>query len=91
LADEGWSVSMNMRRNGERDAGVFLGSSLLVAFSWIPAVIIGHLLGGQIGDPAALGLDFAFTLVFAAMLFGSYKGRFDLVPWTVAGICAWLG
>jgi predicted branched-subunit amino acid permease len=25
------------------------------------------------------------------MLFGSYRGRFDLLPWTVAGLSAWIG
>jgi 4-azaleucine resistance transporter AzlC len=91
MNDEGWSVAMNMRRRGEQDAGVFLGANLMVCLSWILATVVGHVIGGQIGDPAALGLDFAFTLVFAAMLFGSYKERFDLLPWAVAGACAWLG
>jgi 4-azaleucine resistance transporter AzlC len=91
MSDEGWSVAMNMRRRGEQDAGVFLGANLLVCISWILATLVGHVIGGHIGDPAALGLDFAFTLVFAAMLFGSYKERFDLLPWAVAGACAWFG
>jgi 4-azaleucine resistance transporter AzlC len=91
MNDEGWSVAMNLRRGGERDAGVFLGCNLAVAISWIASILIGHAIGGQIGDPATIGLDFAFTLVFAAMLFGSYKDRFDLLPWGVAAVAAWLG
>lgn len=91
LADEGWAIAMNARRHGERDIGFFVGANLLVALAWLPAVIAGHLAGGQLGDPAAVGLDFAFTAVFAAMLFGGYRGRFDLVPWTVAAVSALLG
>jgi 4-azaleucine resistance transporter AzlC len=91
MSDEAWAVAMSLRRRGERDAGVFLGCNLMVALAWIVAIVIGHVAGGQIGDPAAIGLDFAFTLVFAAMLFGSYRGRFDLLPWTVAGLSAWIG
>lgn len=91
MNDEGWSVAMNMRRRGERDAGVFLGCNLAVAIAWVASTVAGHVIGSQIGDPAAYGLDFAFTLVFAAMLFGSYKERFDLFPWAVAGFAAWIG
>jgi predicted branched-subunit amino acid permease len=53
-------------------------------------VIAGHILGGQIGDPAALGLDFAFTAVFSVMLFGGYRSRYDLAPWGASGLVAWL-
>lgn len=91
MNDEGWSVAMNMRRHGERDAGVFLGCNLAVAIAWVSSTLVGHVIGGQIGDPAEFGLDFAFTLVFASMLFGSYKERFDLFPWAIAGMAAWLG
>ncbi len=94
MADEGWSVAMNARRLGERDVGFFLGANLLVAFAWLPAVVGGHLAGGGIGDPAAIGLDFAFTTIFAAILFGGYRTRFDLVPWGAAGgaalLASWL-
>jgi 4-azaleucine resistance transporter AzlC len=91
MNDEGWSVAMNMRRRGEQDAGVFLGCNLMIFIAWTVATIVGYMIGGQMGDPATIGLDFAFTLVFAAMLFSSYKDRFDLLPWAIAAGCAWLG
>jgi 4-azaleucine resistance transporter AzlC len=94
MADEGWSVAMNAHRRGEQNAGFFLGANLLVALAWLPAVLFGHLIGGNIGDPAAIGLDFAFTTIFAAILFGGYRSRFDLVPWGAAGgvalLASWL-
>lgn len=90
LADEGWAVAMNRYARGERDAGFLIGSLAMVFIGWLPAVIVGFLLGSQIGDPAAIGLDFAFTSIFAAMLVGSWRSRFDLVPWTSAGFAAWL-
>ncbi len=91
MADEGWAIAMSARARGERDIGFFLGSNLAVVLAWIPAVITGHLLGGELGDPATLGLDFAFTIVFAAMLFGGYRGRFDLIPWAAATVAALIG
>jgi 4-azaleucine resistance transporter AzlC len=90
MADEGWSVAMNARRKGEQDIGVFLGANLLVALAWVPSVMVGHVAGGGVGDPAAIGLDFAFTTIFAAILFGGYRTRFDLVPWGAAGAAALL-
>jgi 4-azaleucine resistance transporter AzlC len=90
MADEGWAVAMNARRKGELDIGFFLGTNLFVALCWVPSIAIGHLVGGGIGDPAAIGLDFAFTTVFAATLFSSYRTRFDLVPWGAAGSAALL-
>ena len=88
LFDEGWAIAMQARRKGEQDIGFFLGANLFVGLCWLPAVVIGHLVGGGVGDPAAIGLDFAFTTLFAAMLFGGYRTRFDLVPWTAAGAAA---
>ena len=90
LSDESWAVAMGRYRRGETDAGVVLGCNLAIVIAWLPAVAAGHILGTSIGDPAAIGLDFAFTAVFAAMLFGGYRGRFDLVPWGVSGMVAWL-
>lgn len=90
VADESWSVAMLRYRLGERDAGVVLGCNLVVILAWFPATIIGFAVGGRIGDPADFALDFAFTAVFAAMLFGGYRGKRDLAPWLASGIAAWL-
>ncbi|HYI25600.1 MAG TPA: AzlC family ABC transporter permease [Thermomicrobiales bacterium] len=90
MADEGWSIAMNARRGGERDIGFFLGTNLFVGLCWLPAIAIGHLAGGGVGDPARIGLDFAFTAIFAATLFSGYRSRFDLIPWGAAGAAALL-
>lgn len=88
LCDEAWAVMMSLYRNGARDAGIVLGCNLAIFFAWIPTVVAGFLIGGRIGDPDALALDFAFTAVFAAMLFSGYRSRFDLLPWAVSGSIA---
>lgn len=90
LSDESWAVALTRYRDGERDAGVVLGCNLAIVFAWFPSAAVGHVVGSQIGDPATLGLDFAFTAVFAAMLFGGYKSRYDLAPWGASGLVAWL-
>lgn len=90
VADESWSVAMMRYRLGERDAGVVLGCNLVVILAWFPATIVGWSLGGRIGDPSEWALDFAFTAVFAAMLFSGYRNRRDLAPWFASGFAAWL-
>lgn len=90
LNDESWAVAMQRYGRGVRDAGFLVGALVIVAGCWMSSVPVGFLVGGQIGDPARLGLDFAFVTVFAAMLFGSWRGRFDLVPWSVAALAAWV-
>ncbi len=90
MVDEGWAVAMNARRNGERDVGFFLGANLIVVLCWIAAVTVGHVVGRGVSDPAAIGLDFAFTIIFAAILVGGYRTRFDLLPWGAAGTAALL-
>lgn len=90
VADESWSVAMMRYRLGERDAGVVLGCNLVVILAWFPATLVGWLLGGRIGDPSDWALDFAFTAVFAAMLFGGFRSRRDLAPWFASGFAAWL-
>jgi 4-azaleucine resistance transporter AzlC len=89
LADEGWALAMNRYARGERDAGFLMGALAVVAVGWVPATTVGHLLGGSIGDPAAIGMDFAFTAIFASMLVGTWQGWHDLVPWVTAGVTAW--
>jgi len=88
MADEGWAVAMNERRRGERDAGFFLGANLFVGACWVLSTVSGHAIGGGVGDPAAIGLDFAFTTIFAAILFAGYRQVLNLVPWSAAGAAA---
>lgn len=90
LCDESWAVMMTLYRQGKRDPGIVLGANLAIVAAWQPSVIVGYLIGGRVGDPAAIGLDFAFTAVFAAMLFSGYRGRYDLLPWTASGVVAFI-
>lgn len=88
VSDESWSVAITRYRLGERDAGILLGSNLVIMLAWFPASMIGFLLGDRVPDPERYGLDFAFVAVFAAMLVGGYRSRRDLAPWIVSGIVA---
>lgn len=84
LTDESWALTMGAAGKGRADAGYFIGSGLIVYSAWVGATAVGRLLGGVLRDPAAWGLDFAFTTVVVALLAGLWKGKGDALPWAVA-------
>jgi predicted branched-subunit amino acid permease len=73
---------------GRGSAGFLIGAGVLSWVAWVAATVAGRLLVSAVAEPAALGLDFAFTATFIALLMGMWKGRSDLVPWLVAGAVA---
>jgi predicted branched-subunit amino acid permease len=44
----------------------------------------GAWVSGTIPDPRSLGLDFAFTAAFIAVLRAMWRGRESLLPWLVS-------
>lgn len=88
MADENWALTMGEFGKGRRDGAFLIGGGLLMAFSWTVSTFIGGTLGGALENPARWGLDFAFTAVFLALIAGMWKGRSDLLPWTVAALVA---
>lgn len=88
LTDESWAMTYGAVSRDKSDMGFLLGSGLLVWAAWLGATITGRLAGAVIPDPAAWGLDFAFTAVFLALLAGLWKGKGDIPPWVVAATTA---
>lgn len=88
LTDPSWLISMAYRGNGGSDAGVFLGSSVLLAIMWIAAICAGHLGGALIADPRGYGIDLVMPIFFAAMLVPLWRGGRPAIAWLVAGAVA---
>ena len=88
MADENWALTMGEFAKGRRDAAFLLGGGLLMFLVWTGSTFVGSTFGGAIEDPARWGLDFAFTAVFLALIAGMWKGKSDLLPWTVAAAVA---
>ena len=88
VSDENWAITMlEMQRHGGSIA-FLLGGGVLTYSCWMATTLLGHQLGSAIDDPVRYGLDFAFTATFLVLLLGMWKGRADLVPWTVAALSA---
>jgi len=88
MTDESWALTMSQFAKGKRNAAFLLGSGLTVFVAWTSATGIGRTIGSVLQDPSRLGLDFAFTAVFIALLVGLWKGKADILPWIVAAIVA---
>ena len=88
LADPTWLIAMRYRSQGGSDAGVLLGSSVLLAVAWIAATCAGHVGGTMIADPRRYGIDLVMPIFFAAMLIPRWRGGRAAVAWIVAGVVA---
>jgi branched chain amino acid efflux pump len=88
MADENWALTMGEFAKGRRDGAFLLGGGLLMFVAWTVATLVGGTFGSAIEDPARWGLDFAFTAIFLALITGMWKGKADVLPWTVAAAVA---
>ena len=88
MADENWALTMGEFAKGRRDAAFLVGGGLLMFLAWTTSTFAGGTLGGVVEDPTRWGLDFAFTAVFLALITGMWKGRSNILPWTVAAVVA---
>lgn len=75
LVDESWALTERRALRKPVTLAYYLGITLPMAFSWYLATAVGALLGRSLGDPAAIGLDFAFSALFISILMGFWKGR----------------
>lgn len=75
LADEIWAMSEFRSREARLTPAWYAGVVGPFYLSWVLASILGALLGSFVGDPAVIGLDFAFPAVFIVLVTGFWKGR----------------
>ena len=88
--DENWALMLAQRARG-RDVGYWylVGGGLCLLLVWCIATVAGVAFARAIPDPAALGMDFAFTAAFIAIARSLWKDAADLLPWlTAAGVVA---
>jgi 4-azaleucine resistance transporter AzlC len=88
VSDETWAMTVGEMARGRGTVAFLLGGGILAYICWMATTVIGHSLGSAIEDPRSLGLDFAFTATFLALLLGMWKGKGDVVPWLVAALAA---
>lgn len=74
LVDESWALAERRVLETPLTLAYYLGITVPLAATWWISTGVGAMLGRALGDPTALGLDFAFSAMFIAILMGFWKG-----------------
>ncbi len=74
LADEVWAFAERRALQGPVPPAYYWGLGLGLWATWTLGSLAGAVVGRSIGDPAAFGLDFAFTAMFIAILTSFWRG-----------------
>ena len=74
LVDEVWALAERRALSTPLTAAYYFGLGLPLWINWVISTVIGAMVGGGLGDPAAYGFDFAFTALFIAILASFWKG-----------------
>ena len=74
LVDESWALAERRVLQTPITFAFYLGITVPLALTWWITTGLGAMLGRALGDPSALGLDFAFSAMFIAILMGFWKG-----------------
>jgi 4-azaleucine resistance transporter AzlC len=74
MADENWAMAEARARKAPLTPAFFAGLSVLFYLNWLVCSLAGALLGAVLGDPALIGLDFAFPAVFIVLVMSFWKG-----------------
>lgn len=80
--DENWALMHAARAQGRRAGYWYLvGGGLGLIAVWVLATVAGASFAAAVPQPRALGMDFAFTAAFIAILRSLWTGRTVLLPW----------
>jgi 4-azaleucine resistance transporter AzlC len=91
LTDEAWAMLERRALTKELTASYYAGVALPIWPTWFGFSALGAMLGKGLGDTAWIGLDFAFSSMFIAVLAGFWKGRetgFILIASAAAAVLA---
>ena len=90
LTDENFALSSSWYRRGGRDLAYYLmfGSSLWCL--WMGGTLLGATVGATLPEPRQLGLDFAITATFIAIVVLAVRQRVDIAVAIAAAVIAGL-
>lgn len=91
LTDESYAITITRYARGDDSPNrhwYFLAANANIFVCWLLSTTAGILLGDRLGDPAALGLDFALSATFIGLLIPHVRDRSGLAVIIVAGATA---
>ena len=91
-SDENWALLQSARASGRAVGYWYLvGGGLCIWAVWVGTTVVGSVFATALPEPRSLGLDFAFTAAFIAVLRSMWQGRTSIAPWAVsAAVVAFL-
>ena len=88
LTDEAFAMGAGWSKRGGRGLSYYVTFALSLWASWEISTAIGATAGAALPDPHRLGLDFAITATFVAIVVLGVRDRRDVVIALVAGAIA---
>ena len=89
LSDANWAMCLNDLQQGRNTVGALVGGGIALWLTWWLGTLIGVLFGGQIRDPAALGVDMVMGCFMLSMVLAGRRTRLTVLAWLVGGLAAW--
>ncbi len=75
LADEIWAVAERRALSQPLTPAFYFATGVFLYVNWLVWTVLGTVLGAAMGDPKAMGFDFAFTAIFIGLVVGFWQGR----------------
>ena len=88
LTDEAFAMAVGWFRRGRTELAYYAAFAVALYVLWNVATVVGMLLGPSIGEPRRLGVDFAITATFIAIVVLGVRRRSDGVVALAATLLA---
>lgn len=88
LTDESFAMATGHFRRGGTSLAYYFTFAVALFVLWNLATLVGSLVGGAIGDPRRVGVDFAITATFIGIVVLAVRGPRDAVVAVVAAMIA---
>jgi 4-azaleucine resistance transporter AzlC len=88
LTDESWALAERRAAARRLTPAYWFALAVPLYSVWVVFGTIGAVAGPQMGDPARLGADFAFTALFIGLIAGFWNGRVSAATILASGATA---
>jgi predicted branched-subunit amino acid permease len=88
LTDGSWAMTVRKAAQGDRDAGILLGTSLPIWVAWVAGTAAGHTLGIAPTGPVAAAASFLPLGFMVALIPAQPRGRLTWASWITTSITA---
>ena len=88
LTDEAFAMAIGWFRRGRTEIAYYTTFAVALYVLWNTATVIGMLLGPSIGEPRRVGVDFAITATFIAIVVLGVRRRSDALVGLAAALMA---